>query len=376
MEFHASDSFYNQIVELYTRCGLPAAVLDEAFLVVWKNDAALSCCPLLAAPDGVLLLFKEQDLSTEKAQEEIQATGRLFLETSGMSRFILTSLPQCGGYLVLPEQQDLGTSRSPKGAARMLCAFDSRYRMELSTIFSSLHLAAQEGQNTSVLQASLNAANTSAYRLFRDCEWISYYTRLSSGMFPLQEQEVELFQFLREFFEECTPLLEQAEIPFEYTLPSFSLVVSCDVKKLSLALINLLSNSIRFTRPGNWVQVKVSLQKENTLASIQIRDHGQGIPNEVMPHIFEPYYSYHQDGDPFLTSGLGLAIVKACMGVMGGSVSLASSFGQGTSALLSFPLHPPKEDFFQLRGFTPDYLGDMGTFLRLALCDVVSPNFP
>jgi two-component system sensor histidine kinase MprB len=96
------------------------------------------------------------------------------------------------------------------------------------------------------------------------------------------------------------------------------------------AVGNLLDNAAKWSPPGGEVQLAV---KDGTVV---VRDHGPGIADEDMPHVFERFYrAKSARGMP--GSGLGLAIVRQVADAHGGAVELARANGGGTVATLSFP---------------------------------------
>jgi signal transduction histidine kinase len=110
----------------------------------------------------------------------------------------------------------------------------------------------------------------------------------------------------------------------------------------SLLLSNLLLNAIQHSPPSSTVEL--SLHKDAQTAAVQIQDHGDGIPAEALPHVFDRFYR----GDPSRTrntggTGLGLAIAKAIVQKAGGSISIASQADpalpkQGTTVTVRLPI--------------------------------------
>jgi len=96
------------------------------------------------------------------------------------------------------------------------------------------------------------------------------------------------------------------------------------------AVGNLLDNAAKWSPPGGEVQLAV---KDGTVV---VRDHGPGIEEEDLPHVFERFYRARSArGMP--GSGLGLAIVLQVAEAHGGEVALARANGGGTVATLTFP---------------------------------------
>jgi two-component system heavy metal sensor histidine kinase CusS len=106
------------------------------------------------------------------------------------------------------------------------------------------------------------------------------------------------------------------------------------------AVSNLVDNAVHFTVDGG--RVSISLQTNSEGAEITVADTGCGIPAEHLPRIFDRFYRV----DPSRSSegtGLGLALVKSIADLHGGTVSVESKLGRGTSVTLRFPAQPTKQ---------------------------------
>jgi PAS domain S-box-containing protein len=103
-----------------------------------------------------------------------------------------------------------------------------------------------------------------------------------------------------------------------------------DPDRLQQVIWNLLSNAIKFTPPGG--TIRVSLFAEDGRAVVRVRDDGEGIPADFLPHVFEPFRQ--SDGSSTRSHGglgLGLSIVRHLVRLHGGEVSAASD-GAGRGA--------------------------------------------
>jgi signal transduction histidine kinase len=92
-------------------------------------------------------------------------------------------------------------------------------------------------------------------------------------------------------------------------------------------LSNLLANAAKFGPPESTISIQLSLQPGEV--TIAIRDDGRGIPDEQMPHIFEPYWQAAQQRREGL--GLGLAIAKGIVEAHGARIWVESQLGSGTT---------------------------------------------
>ncbi len=109
-----------------------------------------------------------------------------------------------------------------------------------------------------------------------------------------------------------------------------------DETRYNQILVNLLRNATRFTPPGGIVAV--SLENHAKDVRVQVRDTGEGIPAEQLPFIWERFYHSNEKSAPGREgSGLGLALVKELTEAMGGSVSVESQPGEGSTFTVTLP---------------------------------------
>ena len=167
--------------------------------------------------------------------------------------------------------------------------------------------------------------------------------------------EIHLEEFV---FEDCflepvewfsrEALEKQIEV-VHYLDPSLPKVVYGDKLRLRQILMNLLSNAVKFTSEGQ-VSIEVRLEsskspleplegRKRILFEFQIRDNGIGISPEAQKRLFHPF----SQADSSITrkyggSGLGLAITRRLVELMGGSISLDSKPGQGSTFTFTLPL--------------------------------------
>jgi two-component system heavy metal sensor histidine kinase CusS len=100
---------------------------------------------------------------------------------------------------------------------------------------------------------------------------------------------------------------------------------------------NLLANALNYTPRGGTLSMNVRQQDDRTV-EVTVTDTGCGIPAEHLPKIFDRFYRVDPARSrPPDSSGLGLAIVKSIMGLHGGTVSVQSEVGKGSSFTLTFP---------------------------------------
>ena len=124
--------------------------------------------------------------------------------------------------------------------------------------------------------------------------------------------------------------IEIAPVP-----PNVELV--CDPRQLRMGLVNLLDNAIKYSNPGDRVEVGATIADERV--SFVVRDHGIGIPMRDLERIFERFYRVDQARSRETGgTGLGLAIVRHVAQAHGGDVSVQSREGEGSTFTISVPL--------------------------------------
>ncbi len=112
--------------------------------------------------------------------------------------------------------------------------------------------------------------------------------------------------------------------------------VFADEDRIKQVVVNLLSNAVKYSNPGGSIEVKVTETREDI--QISVSDNGIGIPEQELPFIFERFYRADRSRNRKTGgSGLGLAIVKGITEAHGGTVSVESKLGKGSSFVVSLP---------------------------------------
>ena len=123
-----------------------------------------------------------------------------------------------------------------------------------------------------------------------------------------------------------------------------TLEVEADMRLLECILFNLLGNSIKHTSPEG--EITVSVQQEGADAILSLKDNGEGIPREKLPYIFDRFY---QAGKHTSGTGIGLALVKGIAELHGGSVSVESAPGEGTTFFIRIPIRHEGAEILESR---------------------------
>ncbi|MBQ9984278.1 MAG: HAMP domain-containing histidine kinase [Lachnospiraceae bacterium] len=144
----------------------------------------------------------------------------------------------------------------------------------------------------------------------------------------MNPEEIELSGLIDDVVEELTA--KQRDV--QYTNSEGAVFVMADANRLTQVLENLINNARKYAKS----EIDITLTQQDGQALICVRDHGNGIPDEDVPFIFDKFYRGKNCGDE-QGSGLGLYIVKYIMEQMQGSVSLYNH-DDGLEVTLSLPL--------------------------------------
>lgn len=134
------------------------------------------------------------------------------------------------------------------------------------------------------------------------------------------------------------PLAQEKGLMLAYTIPDDLPPVSCTTNWIRQIIINLLHNSIKFTRQGG--QVWVRAKQQGDYIQIEVRDTGVGISQADLPRIFERFYrGRHTPSNDTSGSGLGLSIVQQLLLRCGGSISTRSKVGEGSTFIVLLEIY-------------------------------------
>jgi heavy metal sensor kinase len=166
--------------------------------------------------------------------------------------------------------------------------------------------------------------------------------RADEGRAPLHLEPLDLRELLGEVAETAGILGEQAEVRVKVRIPPEPVILDGDHARIRQLLMNLLTNAIKYTPAGESVEID-STMREGEI-TVSVRDTGIGIAPGDLPHIFDRFWRADQARSrtgqrPGV--GLGLAISKWIAEAHGGTISVQSRPGRGTTFLVKLPIAAP-----------------------------------
>ena len=216
---------------------------------------------------------------------------------------------------------------------QLLSNVSHELRTPLTIISGYLQSTLRRGQNLTEMQReALSTASSEADRTVQLLQDLLDLARADSGRMHFQLEPIILNDLLKELVE-MTKQYSERQIQIE--LPNQLIQIKADANRLKQVLLNLIDNAVKYSDEGKPVTIKIEQEQHQTI--IHVSDRGMGIPLQQQGRIFERFYRVDEARNRSGGTGLGLSIVKTLVEGMGGSISVRSQMGKGTTFTVIFP---------------------------------------
>ncbi|RZM20412.1 MAG: HAMP domain-containing histidine kinase, partial [Pedobacter sp.] len=152
----------------------------------------------------------------------------------------------------------------------------------------------------------------------------------------LSKKRIDLVRKIGDYVQECRRTNWLTERIFEFNSNAPSIFLPVDEAKFIQVINNLISNALKFTRPGG--RISIELIDFPSTVEMRFSDDGIGIPKELMPELFRKFTPAGRTGlmgEP--TVGLGMSIINTIISWHNGTIRCESEEGKGTTFLISIP---------------------------------------
>jgi len=151
----------------------------------------------------------------------------------------------------------------------------------------------------------------------------------------IETVQVDLNLFVRKIIDSWK-IHNEAKVIFTFGSAYIPLYAEVNKEKFHRVMDNLISNAIKFSKEND--KIEIYLDKENNLATIEVKDHGLGIPKDMIPHLFDRFSKAGRAGlRGEQSTGLGLSIVKQIIERHKGKIEVKSEEGKGSIFKISLP---------------------------------------
>lgn len=211
-------------------------------------------------------------------------------------------------------------------------------RTPLSLILGPIKRLKKSNPGNATDQKLLNYIEKNSVQLKKLVDEILDLSKLEHGKLELQEEEVNLYEYLKLHINQFSSLdtIDHAKILMD--LPKDEqLMVMLDKPKFEKIVNNYLSNAIKYTPLHGQIVFLAKRQKDNLL--IAVKDTGRGIHPDDLPHIFDRFYQAKHNYDKNAGgTGIGLSLTQELAQLMDGKVWVESELGQGSTFYAELPL--------------------------------------
>jgi signal transduction histidine kinase len=160
----------------------------------------------------------------------------------------------------------------------------------------------------------------------------------SAGLIP-GDSDVSVREVVRQTVEELLPVAGKSSVGLHLATDEDPATVTGDRAQLQRALVNIVSNAIKFTPSEGTVRVSCRVDPVADEVVVTCQDTGIGIPQADLEHLFTRFFRASNAARQAIPgTGLGLAIVQAIVELHHGRLALTSAEGEGTTVVLRFPL--------------------------------------
>lgn len=173
------------------------------------------------------------------------------------------------------------------------------------------------------------AVQAASEDLARTIDDILDFAAIEAETIDLELGDVDLYFVLEGALEYVATRAEDTRISLAFNCPKDIGIIRADEKRIKQIVYNLLSNAMRFTKPGG--RIELGAAHEDHGIRIWVQDNGVGIPSERQPQVFESFKSSRGG------AGLGLALVERFVDLHGGWTALESDEGKGTLVTCHLP---------------------------------------
>jgi signal transduction histidine kinase len=162
-------------------------------------------------------------------------------------------------------------------------------------------------------------------------------SRIDAGRYGLADDRVDLAVVTRDCLRAIRAQAEEKQVGLDFAPQDVDALLRADSRAIKQIILNLVTNALKFTREGGTVSIRIECASNHDLVLL-VADTGIGIDPAMLASLFEPF----TQADASMTrnyggTGLGLAISRRLVALHGGTLTIESALGQGTTARAAFP---------------------------------------
>lgn len=284
-------------------------------------------------------LLRQLDLEPGEAGEVRTIIGRRKGGTTFPTDVALSLVQLAEGFRYVAVIRDATErDRIDRMKSEFVSTVSHELRTPLTSIAGSLGLLAGGVAGPLAPKAArlVDIARNNAERLVRLINDILDVEKLEAGRMPFNNQLLDLRSVVETAVVENSGYAAQYDTSLKFVLPDTEAIASVDPDRMAQLLANLISNAIKFSPPGETVDI--SLEPATDCHRLTIADNGPGIPEEFRSRLFQKFaQADSSDSRAKGGTGLGLSIVREIVTRMGGAIEFETRTGEGTRVHVDIP---------------------------------------
>lgn len=292
---------------------------------------------------GVKAMAGELDSLYTTLEEKVGSRTRLYREANEMLEEQRAALARTNELL---EQTNGKLAQENEYRTNIVAILSHELRTPLTSILAFVDLWEASGEEHSPeSRECLEKIKTQSQVLLEMVNNALDMVRVESGALEFARDPVDVTDLAAVTVGAVGPIAEQKGVGVDFAIAREVPLIRGDWAQLEKILTNLLSNAVKFTGAGGMVWLKASCDGRRRELTLAVEDEGIGIAKERQEGIFDRFVQADASiSRKYRGSGLGLSLVKKTAEALGGSVSVESEPGRGSTFTVTLPVTPIEED--------------------------------
>ncbi|HRO48125.1 PAS domain S-box protein [Agriterribacter sp.] len=251
------------------------------------------------------------------------------------------------------------------------------FRTPLTLMLGNLEelINSPEHRLSSSEKQSIETTHRNAMRLLKLVNTLLDFSRIESGRITAHYSLTDIVPFTASLAGNFRSTIEKAGLALEVKTQAIKEQVYVDKQMWEKIIFNLLSNAFKYTLKG---KITVALFAQNNHVILEVQDTGVGIPQNELQRIFERFYRVqHVTGRTYEGTGIGLSLTHELVRLHGGTISVESGEGKGSTFRVSIPsgkAHLPVSQVNNIRQDIEDIISDSYIKDSFALQENLKPK--
>jgi PAS domain S-box-containing protein len=274
-----------------------------------------------------------------EAIERVRLYEQLKQASEELERKVQEATAELADQNELLRRQHIALEQASALKSQFLANMSHEFRTPLNAILGYTHMLLNgvTGSVTDPQRKSLTRIDSNSRHLLALINDILDITRIEAGRMPLNLTTFKIPELVEEVMSELEPIIRRSNLTVRATMPRSLPPLKSDRQKVKQIVLNLLSNALKFTPAGS-ITIATSCDAPARMIAIAVQDSGVGIAPEDQPKVFEDFRQL--DSSPargYGGTGLVLSICRRLSQMLGGSIELESTRGEGSTFTLRLP---------------------------------------